>query len=419
MRAGDEAFEALREAIDARAEAEVTELVAEARIEARAKVRSILAEAMAQALLDRSQAELGRPFRSSGEAPRGAGGGETRERGESAGATAKPEPAVPEPAVVEPAVVEPVVPEPVVVEPVVPEPAVPEPPLPEQPPRGELELGAARAEGPADELGWYVYCVVGDTDLGLPGSLAGVDAGHSVRLLAEGGLAAVASQVPLSEFGEATLRESLNDVEWLERTARAHERVLDAVRALTTVIPMRLCTIYRGESSVGEMLLRERQALTEALARLAGKTEWGLKIFVDPAAVERAAKEASDELARLDAELESASVGGAYMRRKQLEGLLRDETDRLVDECVEDAHARLSGLAVEALRNPLQRPEASGHSGQMALNGVYLLDDAANEGLHACVATLTREYGLLGCDLEVTGPWPPYNFVKSSIEAAW
>lgn len=393
MRAGDDAFEAMRGAIEALADAEAAELVAEARIEARAKVRTILAEAMAQALLDRSQAELERP---GGERRRSGGARSTRERVEGRAPTPAANP----------------------------QPAPPESPLGEEVPgagaaAGEETPEPSAAAASADELGWYVYCVVGDAGPSLPDSLSGVAEGHAVRLLADGDLAAVASQVPLSEFGEETLRESLGDVEWLERTARSHERVLDEVRARTTVIPMRLCTIYRSESSVGEMLARERQALTEALARLEGKTEWGLKVFVEAPAVERAAKEASAELARLEAELEDASTGGAYMRRKQLEGLLREETERLVDECVEDAHSRLSALAVEALRNPLQRQEASGQSGQMVLNGVYLLDDAATDEFHASVAALAEEYGPRGCDLQSTGPWPPYNFVKSSIEAAW
>jgi hypothetical protein len=107
------------------------------------------------------------------------------------------------------------------------------------------------------------------------------------------------------------------------------------------------------------------------------------------------------------------------MRGKQVEGVLREETDRLIDECVEDVHSRLSKLAVEALRNPLQRQEASGHSAPMVLNGVYLLDDAATDEFHSCVAALADEYRGRGCELEATGPWPPYNFVKSSIEAAW
>ena len=373
MRAGDEAFDALRAAIDDLADAEAPGLVAEARIEARAKVRSILAEAMAHALLERSHAELGRSRAGSSET---VPADEAPRRGDS-----------PDPSAVA-------------------QPVSSEEPEPSRDPA-------------AGELGWYVYGVIGGAAVEVPDTLLGVDGRHPVRILPEGHVGAVASQVPLSEFGEETLRESLNDVEWLERTARGHERVLDEIRGLATVIPMRLCTVYRSRSSVADMLRRERAALAEALDRLDGKTEWGLKIFADPAAVRRAATEASDDAGGLDAELADASAGAAYMRRRQLEDLVRAEADRVIDECVEDAHSRLAALSVEALSNPLQPSEATGHSGQMVLNGVYLVDDAATDEFHAAVVALSEAYAPAGFEIEPTGPWPPYNFVKSSIEAAW
>src|SRR5207302_1810418 len=98
-------------------------------------------------------------------------------------------------------------------------------------------------------------------------------------------LAAVASQVPLSDFGEEHLRERLADMPWLERTARAHERVLDAVGEHATLIPMRLCSVYRSRSGVIDMLAREARALEQALEQLEGKSEWGVKVFASPHAV--------------------------------------------------------------------------------------------------------------------------------------
>jgi hypothetical protein len=286
-------------------------------------------------------------------------------------------------------------------------------------PAAEAEAAPAGAPDPAaEELGWYLYCVVGDPTLTLPEQLLGVDADNAVTVLSDDELAAVVSRVPLSEFGEERLRESLNDVAWLEGTARAHERVLDAVRALTTVIPMRLCTIYRTESSLRETLGRERIAFTEALLRLEAKTEWGLKMFMDPRGVERAAA-ASGELARLDAERPGMPAGQAYMRQRRRDSLLRAEVERLVDRIVDEGHARMAALSVEALSNPLQRPEVTGHDGQMVLNGVYLVDDAATEAFNSAGEELAEHCRPLGFDVQVTGPWPPYNFVKSSIEAAW
>ena len=345
----EEACEALRRAVEAIADQEAAELVAEARLEARAKVRAILVEAMAQALLERSPAELTQLLSD------------------------------------------------------------------RTPSEGVADAGAC---GSADDLGWYVYCVVGTTAVEVPRLLPGVADGHDVRLVGKGELVAVASQVPLSEFDEHVLAERLNDAEWLDRTARAHQRVLDVIRANTTVIPMRLCTIYRSEDSVVEMLARERQALADALVRLRGKTEWGVKMFAEPPVVERAATEANADLAGLEAEVAEVSPGAAYLRRKQLEGMRADVTARLVDECVEEVHGRLSTLAVEARLNRLLAPEASGHSAPMVLNGAYLLEDAATDDFHACVAELAVRHERRGFALEATGPWPPYNFVVTSTEAA-
>jgi hypothetical protein len=55
----------------------------------------------------------------------------------------------------------------------------------------------------------------------------------------------------------------------------------------------------------------------------------------------------------------------------------------------------------------------------MVLNGVYLVADASAEAFTGLAQDLAAQYHPLGFDVQVTGPWPPYNFVKSSIEAAW
>ena len=77
-----------------------------------------------------------------------------------------------------------------------------------------------------------------------------------------------------------------------------------------------------------------------------------------------------------------------------------------------------SAHASEALLNPLQNPDVSGHVGEMLLNGVYLVEDREADEFRHAVDELADEYRERGADVQLTGPWPPYNFVKSSIEAA-
>ena len=78
------------------------------------------------------------------------------------------------------------------------------------------------------------------------------------------------------------LREHLEDLGWVERTARAHERVLEQVLRSAALVPLRLCTLYRDVDGVRHLLRESSTSLTEALAKVAGRTEWGVKVLADP-----------------------------------------------------------------------------------------------------------------------------------------
>jgi hypothetical protein len=177
---------------------------------------------------------------------------------------------------------------------------------------------------------------------------------------------------------------------------------------------MRLCTIYSSQRQVRSMLAEERAVFADALRRLAGKAEWGAKVIAKPHVLERAAA----PRAGAGAEEGEASSGTAYMARKKQQALARDQEDQIAEEWALAIHESLTGVASEALLNPIQRPEVSGYEGEMILNGVYLVDDAKAQGFRAQVEALQGEYEARGALVELTGPWPPYNFVKSSIEAA-
>jgi hypothetical protein len=273
--------------------------------------------------------------------------------------------------------------------------------------------GHSREPPPEPALGLYLYGIV-RADVRITGELAGVDSRHHVFLLEGNELAAIVSSVPLEEFGEEQLRENLNEVAWLEEKARAHERVLEALLESTTVVPTRLCTIFSEERQVREMMSREGPALIDALERLDGKAEWGVKVFAEPGALERAARERAKE----GADEGPVSPGAAYMDRRRRESRARENAEEIADAWAHAIHERLARCAAEALLNPLQRRELSGHDGDMLLNGVYLIEEGEVDRFRELAAELGEEYRALGLVVEPTGPWPAYNFVKNSIEAA-
>jgi Gas vesicle synthesis protein GvpL/GvpF len=222
----------------------------------------------------------------------------------------------------------------------------------------------------------WAYCVV-PAAATLPSDVHRVvGVGAAVERVQAGELAALVSRVPRAEFGAEPLRRNLNELHWLEHIARAHVAVLDRLLEATTVVPLRLCTIYETEASVRAMLERETETLRGALAQLVGRQEWAVKLQ-----------------------------------------LVREVADALAMELAEDVHARLQELAIAAVTLPPQNRELSGHEGEMVLNGAYLVEVDRVDALRGLVSELTERHRALGARVELTGPWPPYNFVPDESGA--
>jgi Gas vesicle synthesis protein GvpL/GvpF len=260
---------------------------------------------------------------------------------------------------------------------------------------------AAPPSTEAGELLW-AYCVL-SADHPSPEDVDRVEAA---------GLAALVRSVPRSEYGEEPLRRNLNDLAWLEQVARSHEAVLEQALATSTIVPLRLCTLYENEQSVRAMLERERDSLRGALELLAGREEWGVKVLVETERLSEAARAESGEPS-----LEGVGDGGAYMLRRRHERETRDLADALARQVADEIHARLADLAIDCVTRPPQNRELSGHEGEMILNAAYLVDSQRVGDLRATAAQLESEHADVGARVELTGPWPPYNFVPAGTAA--
>jgi hypothetical protein len=241
-----------------------------------------------------------------------------------------------------------------------------------------------------------------------------IDPDHEVELLTEGSLTALASKVSLHEFDETRLPECLNDPAWLERKIRAHEQVLEHALASASVVPFRFCTVYRSERELRRFLSERGGELAEALRRVEGKVELGVKAFVDRMLFARALASRSDEARDLESRAAAGEGGRAYLERRRLEQLVTTELEHFAAEVVEASHDRLLTAAEDGTLGPLQSPELSGRSDEMLLNAAYLVPADAAE-LKEAVAELAQRYVELGVTYEVTGPWPPYNFVPREV----
>jgi hypothetical protein len=236
--------------------------------------------------------------------------------------------------------------------------------------------------------------------------LDGVGGGR-VRAVAGAGLTAVVGDVPLAGYGEAALRRNLEDLSWLEATARAHHRVIEAVAAQGPVVPMRLATLYRDDAGAAAALGELAGDFRAAIARTTAHKEWGVKAYAarpaEPDGTDRDPRPASHSSGRAP-----AGSGAAYLARRRHERSARERARSEVVASAEQIHARLARLADESRLHPPQSPQLAGQRAQMILNAAYLVADDRDGDFAAAVASLAAGHPALR--LEITGPWPPYSF---------
>ena len=231
------------------------------------------------------------------------------------------------------------------------------------------------------ETAWYVYGVVP------------AEADVAAELVRCGELAALVRRVDLAEFGDEPLRRNLEDRDWLERAVCVHDDALAQAVGRVPLVPFRFGTVYTSEDGVREMLSEREGQLTDALERLRGCVELGVKVFLRD-------KQDGDEA-------EPAS-GREYLLRKQRarETAATAQADAL--ESVRPLHERLLTLADDARVNRPQPPELSGRREPMLLNAAYLVRTDQQPEF-----TAAAEDGADGnVEVVVTGPWPPYNFIE-------
>lgn len=253
----------------------------------------------------------------------------------------------------------------------------------------------------AEERGIWLYAVTRRLDPAVLVGLPGV-AGEAPRLVEAAGLTAVVGDVPLSAFGEEALRRNFEDLDWLGGVARAHDALIAAVVAAGPAVPIRLATGYRDDDRVRLVLEQRADEFARTLDHVAGRTEWGVKVFLDPA--RPPVTEAAGPSRR--------GAGAAYLARRKDELKSREHTEQRATGQAARLYAALAELAVDACRHPPQSRALAGHDGQMILNAAYLVEDDGARRFTEAVAACEQDYDAIL--VRLTGPWPPYSF--SSLE---
>jgi hypothetical protein len=242
-------------------------------------------------------------------------------------------------------------------------------------------------------MAWYAYCI-GEKQA-FPSlarhrkpvpmeSVVGVS-GNQVFLYPASDLAVVVS--------EHNPRESLN-----QKSGVDHARVIADCFRHSTVLPFRFGTVFNDDEMLRKSIRSNQRQFLGNIDKLRGKTEMHLKIFVDDCCSKEIEKHVSNE-----------SVGRAYLTN------LRENASRARER---QTRARAVSFQMHRLFQPLDEEVSCRvmDNGKMLLDIAHLIDCKTVERYQnkfTTTSSIMRE-----CQMQLSGPWPPYHFVHKLTRPA-
>jgi gas vesicle protein GvpL/GvpF len=252
----------------------------------------------------------------------------------------------------------------------------------------------------------YVYgLVVSDRKPSLARTPAGLPGASRLRLLeVDRGRYLIVADVLARDYGEQSINQRLSNLDWVSRTAMAHEAVLEAFAARATVLPMKLFTIFTSDDRAIADVVRQRPRIEMLVKRVGGHDEFGVRVVMDRV------KAAASQRPRRKRGRQSSSSGLAYLTRKRAQRDSAAELAAHARETVADLYDRLAARARLAQRR--SAGELPVEHGPLLLDAAFLVPRARARAFRSEVARAARSLAKRGYGVTLTGPWPPYTFVQ-------
>ena len=104
-----------------------------------------------------------------------------------------------------------------------------------------------------------------------------------------------------------------------------------------------------------------------------------------------------------------ASPGQSYLMQKKIDALKVDEARAAVNRIVEQIEEKLRDQSDDARRLRILKVETTEH-GELKAKFAFLVKRSGFEEFRDAAERLAQEHQAAGVRIELTGPWPVYNF---------
>jgi len=282
----------------------------------------------------------------------------------------------------------------------------------------EQKKSPLRDNPPDDGVGYYVYCISQRSpaeELASGSIPIAIEDGAGLELVGAERLVAVVSRVPISEYSESSLAENLKDATWTAVRAMRHEQVVEFFAKRTSVVPLRFGTIYLDRSNVERMLSENESQLGRIIERLKDSEEWGVNVYYERSVLFENIVNVSPRLREMSDAAKKATPGQSYLMLKKIETLRTDEAKLEIKRIIDDIESNLSSESDDAARLRILKVETTEH-GELKAKFAFLIKRSRFDSFRRVAEDLAVQYQSAGVRIELTGPWPAYNFAGEATE---
>ncbi len=275
----------------------------------------------------------------------------------------------------------------------------------------EMDTLAALKDQAPMQRGLYAYGVMGKSPLRR--DILGIDKRNTVYPVKGKDMCVMVSEIDIGTFqkqvknlfAELTAGQSRT-----ETLLQLHEDVVDLLTQGTTLVPFKFGTILKDEKAAWKLLQDDEAKFTKLLAKFTGRVEWGLKVYADQQAFIQHSAQGEP---RCENQVRAkVSRGTAYLLGKKMEEELKDSALARLSEITEMIFQELGKDVYEARLNKTLPQKLTGKKKEMVLNTVYLVEQEKVPDFCKQGKNLMEKYAAMGLEIEVSGPWPPYNFTS-------
>jgi Gas vesicle synthesis protein GvpL/GvpF len=238
-------------------------------------------------------------------------------------------------------------------------------------------------------MAWYAYCITEQHAF-----FNGVRARRPFPLSAMHGVGG--SPVLAYPSGEFAVIVSEYQSGILDQKAvLEHARVISECFRNTTVLPFRFGTVFDNDEALRRAVRVNRRTFTESVQRLRGKAEMHVKVVLRDSSLRDLLPEAT-----------VPAAGSEYLTRLR-QVAVRDRERQ--------TKARSVSVQVHKVFAPLEEEVSCKKfdSGGLLIDFAHLIDSNTVEKYQNRYTAVTRQ--LKDCEVNISGPWPPYHFTPGKL----